>query len=268
MNLNLSKNTKNSLFTHFEQSIVGIDLPEKFTFPFRYIPHPLSQMAAEQLQTALENNKELNHNFGLTPNAELPIIGKMFGVLVVKNKEDQIGFLSAFSGKMAGANTIGGFVPPIYDGLEEGDFLTPGMIELSRINQLIKSLEASDAHLYLNEIIALKKQRSENSFRLQDKLFEQYTFLNQLKEEKSLIDIFYDYLKIRPSSGAGDCALPKLLQYAFKNDMQPLAMAEFWWGLSPKSNHWKHKSYYPACKEKCEPILQHMLKGINLDNVL
>ncbi|MDU0355333.1 RluA family pseudouridine synthase [Paraglaciecola aquimarina] len=43
-------------------------------------------------------------------------------------------------------------------------------------------------------------------------------------------------------------------------------MAEFWWGASPKSEIKKHKQYYPACTGKCEPILQHMLDGIALDD--
>lgn len=69
----------------------------------------------------------------------------------------------------------------------------------------------------------------------------------------------------KPPSGAGDCAAPKLLQYAFQQKMQPLAIAEFWWGLSPKSDFWKHGNFYPVCKQKCEPILSHMLKNIVLD---
>jgi tRNA pseudouridine32 synthase/23S rRNA pseudouridine746 synthase len=47
--------------------------------------------------------------------------------------------------------------------------------------------------------------------------------------------------------------------------MRPLAMAEFWWGESPKSDFWKHKQYYPSCKEKCEPILGFMLQGIEIE---
>ncbi|RZK77573.1 MAG: pseudouridylate synthase, partial [Pedobacter sp.] len=41
--------------------------------------------------------------------------------------------------------------------------------------------------------------------------------------------------------------------------MRPLALAEFWWGQSPKSDTWKHGEFYPCCKEKCAPILRHML---------
>jgi len=65
--------------------------------------------------------------------------------------------------------------------------------------------------------------------------------------------------------GSGECAAPKLLQYAFQHKMKPLAMAEFWWGQSPKSEIRKHQNFYPACIGKCKPILSHMLAGMNID---
>jgi tRNA pseudouridine32 synthase/23S rRNA pseudouridine746 synthase len=80
-----------------------------------------------------------------------------------------------------------------------------------------------------------------------------------------LREIFENALYKNPPAGAGECAAPKLLQYAFQHNMKPIAMAEFWWGLSPKSDFWKHGQYYPACQEKCRPILDHMLAGIETD---
>ncbi len=68
-----------------------------------------------------------------------------------------------------------------------------------------------------------------------------------------------------PPAGAGECAAPKLLQYAFQHHLMPLAMAEFWWGASPKSEVKKHQQYYPACTGKCQPILKHMLVGMQMD---
>lgn len=42
-------------------------------------------------------------------------------------------------------------------------------------------------------------------------------------------------------------------------------MAEFWWGKSPKSEIRKHGSFYPSCRGKCEPILGHMLEGLDVE---
>lgn len=116
------------------------------------------------------------------------------------------------------------------------------------------------------KIESLKKDRKEKSNALQQQLFEQYAFLNQYGQTKSLYDIFSETVFGKPPSAAGECATPKLLQYAFLNGYKPLAMAEFWWGASPKSEIRVHGQFYPACTGKCKPILAHMLQGIDIDD--
>ena len=113
---------------------------------------------------------------------------------------------------------------------------------------------------YLDKLL---EKRAGCSSVLQQKLFDKYHFLNPAGEVKTLNDIFDG--DIKPPSGAGDCAAPKLLQYAFAHEMKPLCMAEFWWGASPESTIRIHKKYYPACNNKCKPILAHMLKGMAID---
>ena len=111
----------------------------------------------------------------------------------------------------------------------------------------------------------LKNLRKTKSNALQNWLFTNYTFLNDESEEKSLLDIFKTALHSQPPAGAGECCAPKLFQYAYKNNLKPIALAEFWWGQSPKSEVRKHKQFYPSCWGKCEPILSHMLKGLQVD---
>lgn len=111
----------------------------------------------------------------------------------------------------------------------------------------------------------LRRKRKTRSAEIQAELFSQYSFLNKEGKTKSLYDIFRNSPFGKPPAAAGECATPKLLQYAFLNGYEPLAMAEFWWGASPKSEVRKHKHYYGACRGKCEPILGHMLEGIELD---
>lgn len=123
-------------FTPFKQAIADISLPERFTFPFYYDPHPLSLMAAQQLQQHIESQTLWQHNFGLT-GIEQGAIGKMFGVLVVRNQAGEIGFLSAFSGKLADSNLLPHFVPPVFDMLTEDSFF---LSEQVRINQLTADL--------------------------------------------------------------------------------------------------------------------------------
>jgi tRNA pseudouridine32 synthase/23S rRNA pseudouridine746 synthase len=112
-----------------------------------------------------------------------------------------------------------------------------------------------------SEIVKLKEERKQKSSELQQRLFSEYAFLNQEHKLKSVGEIFDN----NPPAGAGECAAPKLLHYAFQNNLKPIALAEFWWGQSPKSEVRKHKQFYPACRSKCEPILAHMLDGIEMD---
>ena len=116
-----------------------------------------------------------------------------------------------------------------------------------------------------SEITALKNRRHKMSDELQRWLFGQYRMLNALGEERDLNDIFAQATGHIPPSGAGDCCAPRLLQYAYRHGLRPLCMAEFWWGASPQGEIRHHLHYYPACRGKCKPILEHMLKGLNVD---
>ncbi len=335
-------------FTKFQTPIEHYELPKRFTFPFYYEPHPLSELAAAELQAHLSTQNEWEHNFGLETGKTGLVIGKMFGVLVVQNQAGEMGYLSAFSGKLAESNHHSKFVPPVFDILEEGSFFNVGMAELNKINQQIEFLENQPEYLafqkkatndkllameaikaakqaikagkaarkarraaslaattltedfqqletrliqesqmskirlkhlkddwkvqlakneailqeHHSEIETLKQARKLKSAALQDQIFRQYQFLNSKGQRKNLLEIFKDTPAI---AGAGECAAPKLLQYAFLHQMKPIAMAEFWWGESPKSAVRKHRNFYPACRGKCKPILGHMLEGIEMD---
>jgi tRNA pseudouridine32 synthase/23S rRNA pseudouridine746 synthase len=115
------------------------------------------------------------------------------------------------------------------------------------------------------QLSQLREKRAAMSADIQSRIFQSYTFLNVANQQKSLLDIFKDTPFKTPPAGAGECAAPKLLQYAFLNQLKPIAMAEFWWGMSPDSEVKVHQEYYPACRGKCEPILSHMLNGIEMD---
>jgi len=119
--------------------------------------------------------------------------------------------------------------------------------------------------LLTDEINGIRKKRKRLSTRLQKKLFKEYRLLNCAGIEKDVIELFKDSPYQIPPAGTGDCAAPKLLQYAFQHNMKPLAMAEFWWGQAPKSEIRQHKKFYGACSGKCQPILAHMLEGMKVD---
>ena len=118
---------------------------------------------------------------------------------------------------------------------------------------------------FSSRIEALKAERRNRSAALQQKLFQQFNFQNAKGETKNLCAIFEETVQKTPPAGAGECAAPKLLQYAYLSGLSPIAMAEFWWGESPKTEIRHHGYYYPSCRGKCEPILRHMLQGLDVE---
>lgn len=244
----------NPSFLKFEQYIDHVSVPEKFDNSGDQI-HELCIIASQELQQRILS-VDWNHNFGLDCQ-EGKAVGKMFGVLVVRAPNDEIGYLAGFSGKIGGRNSYQGFVPPIFDGLEKGSFLEVGMNELTLLNEQIEALESRGTDN--GELAILKRKRTNNSNSLQHRIYESYQLLNEAGISKSLMEIFATERNTNPPGGAGDCAGPRLLQYAFQNRMKPLAMTEFFWGHSDDSPQWKHKEFYAPCEHKCEPILKHML---------
>lgn len=318
----------------FSHKITGIPLPVAFTFPFHYTPHKLTILAADEVQAYLRSRTDWEEELHA---------GKMFGVLVVRTSNGQIGYLAAFSGNLAGSNLHDFFVPPIYDLLKPDGFFRIEEANISAINMQIKKMEESmeyqsarttlaettsmaeqqlskakhalkeakaerekkraqgvnetelkrmeresqfqkaeykrmerrmkdEINVYTEKlqtiektIDLLKQERRKRSARLQQQLFEQFHILNAKDEIKDLCEIFKDTPQKTPPAGAGECALPKLLQFAYLHRLEPLAMGEFWWGMSPKDEIRHEGHFYPSCKSKCEPILKHMLIGLKVE---
>ena len=142
--------------------------------------------------------------------------------------------------------------------------------ELRRLRKRYTSeLEALTAKVDLFEkpIQQMKRERHERSDALQHWLFERFDLLNLHGEHRLLTDIFAHTPQGVPPSGAGECCAPRLLQYAFQHQLRPLAIAEFWYGPSPKAEIRHHGHFYPACRGKCLPILTWMLGNqFTIDN--
>ena len=121
--------------------------------------------------------------------------------------------------------------------------------------------------LFNDRIETLKRQRAAMSDELQDWIFRQYIVHNALGEKSSIAEIFVDQ-GIVPPGGTGECAAPKLLEYAYCNGLTPIAMGEFWYGKSPQTAVRTHGHFYPSCTSKCGPLLRFMLEGQDLTSGL
>ena len=257
-------------FSNFEQ----ISLPERFTYPFHYTPHPLCVQAAEEVQAYLH---------GRTDWHDALHQGKMFGVLIVRTPEGVIGYLAAFSGNLAGSNHHAYFVPPVYDLLNPDGYFKQEEARISELSIVIQSETKNlvNTHVDATEILRrdaplddnddntnierLKEERKQRSIALQQWIFRQFRLRNARGEEKDIEQIFEETARRNPPAGTGECTAPKLLQHAYIQGYHPLAMAEFWWGNSPKGEIRHHGHYYPSCRHKCEPILGFMLQGLEVE---
>lgn len=154
---------------------------------------------------------------------------------------------------------------------EEAQLVKESQFQKAEYKRLERRLKAQEEELkqslqtFGQPILQLKQERKARSAALQKKLFEQFRMLNAKGECKNLMEIFQDTPQGTPPAGAGECALPKLLQYAYLHRLHPLAMGEFWYGESPKEEIRKEGHFYPSCKSKCEPILKHMLDGLQVE---
>ena len=235
-------------------------IPDQINDPFAQETPKICKIAAFELQKLLSKEQQgWKHNFGLTENKKGAIKGKMFGVLVVEKEDKQLGYLCTFSGKLDDKQHPSFFVPSIFDISSKDHFLTKGMTELTRMGARIKTLKNEISTSAISEVKKLKDKRRGRSVLLQQEIFEQYNFLNKAGNLKSLNDIFKDHVNKKPASGAGECAAPKLLQFAYEHKMKTIAIAEFWWGVSTRGEDKKHGHFYPACNDKCKPILGWML---------
>ncbi|MDX2019505.1 MAG: pseudouridine synthase [Deltaproteobacteria bacterium] len=108
---------------------------------------------------------------------------------------------------------------------------------------------------------ALERQRLALCRKLMRAIADTYVLRNARGEAARLRQLFAPG---DPPSGAGDCAAPKLLAYAYAHGLRPRALAEFWWGPSPPTGGRIAGQFYPSCKGKCGPILGFMLQGLEV----
>lgn len=106
---------------------------------------------------------------------------------------------------------------------------------------------------------ALERLRHGFCRSLMRRIHDTYTVPNARGERRALRAL---YTPGEPPSGAADCAGPKLLAHAYAHGLRPLALAEFWWGAPPASGGRVAGAFYPACKDKCGPLLPFMLEGL------
>ena len=236
-------------------------LPEKFTYPFCYVPHPLIREAAATLIERIDASDYLRGLFGE---------GKMMGALLVEDAAGDTRVLYGFSGVAGGTALVEGFVPPIFDLTEPGGYYRAAEARITAINERLALLRTSLSSDSTHEagsaesVEALERERHALSEELQDWIFSRYRVSNARGESLSIKEVFARRGLV-PPGGTGDCAAPKLLQYAYSHGLKPLAMGEFWYGASPRREVRTQGRFYPSCTGKCGPLLEFMLQGLDVE---
>jgi len=335
-------------------------LPARFPSPFAVPPHPIARHAAELLVADLRAGRlgiAARQLDAPASEADPSAGGKMFGVLVVRAPDGRLGYLRAFSGMLAGAWSLPGFVPPLFDTVARDAMWPAGQASLRAHELELRALATSGAytsakaHLasfdrelatdlaFLQErhrsrralrkiaraglephiegvcldespratearqaalhaldqesradtaerkrfdaeraaerasILArleplearraeLERLRADESRGLMKQVHDHYTIANARGERRPLRELFAPR---EPPGGAGDCAAPKLLGFAYARGLTPIAVAEVWVGASPATGGRHDGAFYAACRGKCGPILPFMLEGLDHD---
>jgi len=200
--------------------------------------------------------------------------GKMFGFLVYEDEDGMERFLKAYSGQILGRSDWEGYVPAIFDYLQPDGYFKTHEAEITLLNHKIKEAEALlPKGKRTKEVEAMKQERKERSQALQRWLFSQFVITppptpqkgNNAEGEASVLKVFTDYAQRTgskqtvPPGGTGECCAPKLLNYANKHGLKVKAIAEFWYGDSPKGIIRHHGQFYEPCQAKCMPILWYLL---------
>lgn len=124
--------------------------PSRMNNPLNYTPHPLCVMAAEEVRRMVRENAVMS--------SETRKSGKMFGVLVVETPDGNTGYLAAYSGQIAGRSNWDGFVPAVFDYLQDGGYFKTCEAEITAINKQVRLMETSEERRrllsHLDETIA------------------------------------------------------------------------------------------------------------------
>jgi len=181
--------------------------------------------------------------------------GHMFGVMVFRKEDGNMGTAKAFSGQFNGQWLAPGWAGPVVDVEKFERINTPGERQVKALGRdMQEHVPGSEGYT------KLRRERRELSRTLMAELHGLYRLHDFRGNVQPLGQVFGSGRGI--PTGTGDCCAPKLLNHAALNGLIPLGIAEFYWGRTNRSATREHGCFYPSCTEKCRPILGFMLCGL------
>ncbi|MER2564929.1 MAG: hypothetical protein ABTQ32_29665 [Myxococcaceae bacterium] len=114
----------------------------------------------------------------------------------------------------------------------------------------------AEVELFEHRHAALTATRAQASRDAMTAIFDTYRLRNRSGVERSLRELFGG---AAPPWGTGDCAGPRLIAHALSVRLEPVALAEFWWGPPPPAGGRVEGAFYPPCTERCGVVLPFLL---------
>lgn len=214
------------------------------------LPQAPAMAAARDLMARMDQELATDYLYGKAR-------GKMFGTLVCRTPEGETKTLKAFSGQYNGQWEMEGWVPPLFDVQDFNHLNDPVEKQIKALGrEAAKEKKAVDDSCRQH----LLQKRKQLSRQLMKDIHALYTLNNFRGQQCSLFDLFREGRGI--PTGTGDCCAPKLLNFAAIHNLQPLGLAEFYWGKTNRSATRDEGQFYLACENKCDPILGFLLCGL------
>lgn len=145
----------------------GYAVPERLNNPFKYTPTPLIEAAQREVIAHLEELAK-----GDSAIRDELTRGKMMGVMVVRDCREQLHYMMAYSGCLAGRIEVDGFAPPIFGRAEGSALFEAGDRELAAIKRDIEEtvnsasyIEDMDRHETLIATIDTERKALNDNYR-------------------------------------------------------------------------------------------------------
>lgn len=164
---------------------------------------------------------------------------------------------------------------------DERIFVQP-IVDIKKINDALQKND-KEIHILTNTINKLKNENTDCKDLLKQRLtlcnesllkvYELYYFCCSDGKTRSLLELCesaqQNYAKIDgtnsqkttslPPTGTGDCCAPKLLHYAYSNNLKPISMCEVFYKKNTVNNNKLLSEKSPPCDHRCSLILPGIL---------
>ncbi len=200
------------------------------------LPSYPAKLHALYLQHLLATRKAIDFDAGCHYSTDRLFMnggGIMFGVMVARDRSGNEVLLKAFSGSLGGVRNLPGWAAHLVDDCEYDAYM-------QQYDHRIKALEGTAEQAALSH----------------KALSHYYGLYNLAAIDGGRIPLAACFQGSNIPTGSGDCCAIKLLHTAFTRDLQPISMAEFFFG---RSRNRRHLEFCDPCDEKCKPIIGHML---------